>query len=113
APGEAGGHPLRVLHRRRSRVARGPRALARRVPRRACEADGRTPPQPQPDRAGAGERRGTPPHRRPRVVEALVRGEPAKFPAINARVEGLPTSGAWGPPFKARRALVPATEYFE
>jgi Uncharacterized conserved protein len=42
-----------------------------------------------------------------------VRGEPAKFPAINARVEGLPTSGAWGPPFKARRALVPATEYFE
>lgn len=42
-----------------------------------------------------------------------VRGEPAKFPAINARVEGLATSGAWGPPFKARRALVPATEYFE
>lgn len=42
-----------------------------------------------------------------------VRGEPAKFPAINARVEGLATSGAWGPPFRARRALVPATEYFE
>ena len=42
-----------------------------------------------------------------------VRGEPAKFPAINARVEGLVGSGAWGPPLKTRRALVPATEYYE
>lgn len=42
-----------------------------------------------------------------------VRGEPAKFPAINARVEGLVGSGAWGAPLKARRALVPATEYYE
>ncbi len=39
--------------------------------------------------------------------------EPAKFPAINARVEGLVGSGAWGPPLKSRRALVPATEYYE
>lgn len=62
------------------------------------------------ERARDGERR--------RTVDLAwwklwVRGEPAKFPAINARVEGLATSGAWGPPFKARRALVPATEYFE
>lgn len=42
-----------------------------------------------------------------------VRGEPAKFPAINARVEGLVGSGAWGAPLKSRRALVPATEYHE
>lgn len=42
-----------------------------------------------------------------------VRGEPAKFPAINARVEGLVGSGAWSGPLKARRALVPATEYYE
>ncbi|MEO5535926.1 MAG: SOS response-associated peptidase family protein [Pseudolysinimonas sp.] len=38
---------------------------------------------------------------------------PAKFPAINARVEGLVGSGAWGAPLKSRRALVPATEYYE
>jgi putative SOS response-associated peptidase YedK len=42
-----------------------------------------------------------------------VGGEPAKFPAINARVEGLLGSGAWGGPLKSRRALVPATEYYE
>lgn len=42
-----------------------------------------------------------------------VRGEPAKFPAINARVEGLVGSGAWGGPLKSRRGLVPATEYYE
>jgi len=42
-----------------------------------------------------------------------VRGEPAKFPAINARVEGLLGSGAWSGPAKSRRALVPATEYYE
>jgi putative SOS response-associated peptidase YedK len=42
-----------------------------------------------------------------------VGGQPAKFPAINARVEGLVGSGAWGGPLKARRALVPATEYHE
>lgn len=42
-----------------------------------------------------------------------VGGEPAKFPAINARVEGLLGSGAWGGPVKSRRALVPATEYYE
>lgn len=42
-----------------------------------------------------------------------VRGEPAKFPAINARVENLVGSGAWGAPFASRRALVPATEYYE
>jgi len=42
-----------------------------------------------------------------------VRGEPAKFPAINARVEGLVGSGAWGAPLKSRRGLVPATEYYE
>jgi putative SOS response-associated peptidase YedK len=42
-----------------------------------------------------------------------VRGEPAKFPAINARVEGLVGSGAWSGPLKSRRALVPATEYYE
>lgn len=42
-----------------------------------------------------------------------VRGEPAKFPAINARVEGLVGSGAWGPPLARRRGLVPATEYYE
>jgi Uncharacterized conserved protein len=42
-----------------------------------------------------------------------VRGEPAKFLAINARVEGLVGSGAWSAPLKSRRALVPATEYYE
>ena len=42
-----------------------------------------------------------------------VGGQPAKFPAINARVEGLIGSGAFGGPLKARRALVPATEYYE
>lgn len=42
-----------------------------------------------------------------------VRGGPAKFPAINARVEGLVGSGAWGGPLKSRRGLVPATEYYE
>ncbi len=42
-----------------------------------------------------------------------VRGEPAKFPAINARVEGLVGSGAWSAPLKSRRGLVPATEYYE
>lgn len=42
-----------------------------------------------------------------------VGGEPAKFPAINARIEGLVGSGAWGGPLKSRRALVPATEYYE
>lgn len=42
-----------------------------------------------------------------------VRGEPVKFPAINARVEGLVGSGAWGPPLKNRRGPVPATEYYE
>jgi putative SOS response-associated peptidase YedK len=42
-----------------------------------------------------------------------VGGEPAKFPAINARVEGLLGSGAWSGPVKSRRALVPATEYYE
>jgi putative SOS response-associated peptidase YedK len=42
-----------------------------------------------------------------------VGGQPAKFPAINARVEGLVGSGAWGGPLKSRRALVPATEYHE
>lgn len=42
-----------------------------------------------------------------------VGGQPAKFPAINARVEGLVGSGAWSGPLKARRALVPATEYHE
>lgn len=42
-----------------------------------------------------------------------VRGEPAKFPAINARVEGLVGSSAWGPPVRSRRGLVPATEYYE
>lgn len=42
-----------------------------------------------------------------------VRGEPAKFPAINARVEGLVGSGAWSGPLKSRRGLVPATEYYE
>jgi putative SOS response-associated peptidase YedK len=42
-----------------------------------------------------------------------IRGEPAKFPAINARVEGLVGSGAWSGPLKSRRALVPATEYHE
>jgi putative SOS response-associated peptidase YedK len=42
-----------------------------------------------------------------------VRGEPAKFPAINARVEGLVGSGAWGGPLKTRRGLIPATEYYE
>lgn len=39
--------------------------------------------------------------------------EPARFPAINARVEGLVGSGAWGPPLKSRRALIPVTEYYE
>lgn len=42
-----------------------------------------------------------------------VRGEPAKFPAINARVESLVGSGAWSGPLKSRRGLVPATEYYE
>jgi putative SOS response-associated peptidase YedK len=42
-----------------------------------------------------------------------VGGQPAKFPAINARVEGLVGSGAWGAPLKSRRGLVPATEYYE
>lgn len=42
-----------------------------------------------------------------------VGGEPARFPAINARVEGLLGSGAWSGPLKSRRALVPATEYYE
>ncbi len=42
-----------------------------------------------------------------------VRGEPAKFPAINARVEGLVGSGAWRGPLTSRRGLVPATEYYE
>jgi putative SOS response-associated peptidase YedK len=42
-----------------------------------------------------------------------VGSQPAKFPAINARVEGLLGSGAWSGPLKSRRALVPATEYFE
>ncbi len=42
-----------------------------------------------------------------------VGGQPAKFPAINARVESVVDSGAWGGPLKARRALVPATEYYE
>lgn len=42
-----------------------------------------------------------------------MRGEPAKFPAINARVEGLVGSGAWSGPLKSRRGLVPATEYYE
>ena len=42
-----------------------------------------------------------------------MRGEPAKFPAINARVEGLLGSGAWSGPLKNRRGLVPATEYYE
>ncbi len=42
-----------------------------------------------------------------------MRGEPAKFPAINARVEGLAGSGAWSGPLKSRRGLVPATEYYE
>lgn len=42
-----------------------------------------------------------------------VRGEPARFPAINARVENLVGSGAWSAPLKTRRGLVPATEYYE
>jgi len=42
-----------------------------------------------------------------------VGGQPAKFPAINARVEGLVGSGAWAGPLASRRALVPATEYHE
>jgi putative SOS response-associated peptidase YedK len=42
-----------------------------------------------------------------------VGGQPAKFPAINARIEGLLGSGAWSGPTRSRRALVPATEYFE
>ncbi len=42
-----------------------------------------------------------------------VGGAPAKFPAINARVEGLLGSGAWSGPTKSRRALVPATLYYE
>jgi putative SOS response-associated peptidase YedK len=42
-----------------------------------------------------------------------VRGEPAKFSAINARAEGIIGSGAWGAPFASRRVLVPATEYHE
>lgn len=42
-----------------------------------------------------------------------VGGQPARFPAINARVESLLGSGAWAPPTRSRRALVPVTEYFE
>ena len=42
-----------------------------------------------------------------------VGGEPAKFPAINARVEKLLSSGAWSGPTKSRRALVPVTSYLE
>jgi putative SOS response-associated peptidase YedK len=42
-----------------------------------------------------------------------VRGEPAKFPAINARAESILGSGAWSGPFARRRVLVPATEYHE
>lgn len=42
-----------------------------------------------------------------------VGGEPAKFPAINARVEGLVGSGAWSSPLKSRRGLVPASAYYE
>jgi putative SOS response-associated peptidase YedK len=62
------------------------------------------------ERERAGERR--------RTVDLAwwklwVRGEPARFPAINARVEGLVGSGAWSGPLKSRRGLVPATEYFE
>lgn len=61
-------------------------------------------------RDGDGERR--------RTVDLAwwklwVGGAPAKFPAINARVEGLVASGAWGGPLKSRRGLVPATEYYE
>lgn len=40
-------------------------------------------------------------------------GAPARFPAINARVEGILESGAWRGPFEKRRVLVPATSYFE
>lgn len=62
------------------------------------------------ERAKDGERR--------RTVDLAwwklwIRGEPAKFPAINARVEGLVGSGAWNGPLKSRRGLVPATEYYE
>ncbi len=62
------------------------------------------------ERAKDGERR--------RTVDLAwwklwIRGEPAKFPAINARVEGLVGSGAWNGPLTSRRGLVPATEYFE
>ena len=42
-----------------------------------------------------------------------VGGAPAKFPAINARAEGILDSGAWRRPFERRRVLVPATEYHE
>lgn len=42
-----------------------------------------------------------------------VGGEPAKFPAINARSERLLDSGAWRRPFERGRVLVPATEYHE
>ena len=62
------------------------------------------------ERAKDGERR--------RTVDLAwwklwIRGEPAKFPAINARVEGLVGSGAWNGPLTSRRGLVPATEYYE
>lgn len=55
---------------------------------------------------------------RPRTIDLAwwklwVGGQPAKFPAINARVEKLLTSGAWKSPTLSRRALVPVTEYFE
>jgi putative SOS response-associated peptidase YedK len=57
-------------------------------------------------------------HKTRRTIELAwwklwVGGQPAKFPAINARVEGLVGSGAWSGPLKARRALVPAIEYDE
>jgi len=42
-----------------------------------------------------------------------VGGGPAKFPAINARVEKLLDSGAWSGPIRSRRAIVPATLYYE
>lgn len=62
------------------------------------------------ERAREGERR--------RTIDLAwwklwVGGQPAKFPAINARVEKLLTSGAWSGPTKSRRALVPVTSYLE
>lgn len=62
------------------------------------------------ERAREGERR--------RTVDLAwwtlwVRGAPATFPAINARSESLASSGAWSGPFRARRALIPATHYVE